>query len=251
MQQKKRIKSVKKFSDLPSHKEILKKDGKLKSLDKKYAVSIARKLATGFENDDLRKTINNKSYKKARKIITEWYEATRGEKVKIVRPAKGNRKLYSEYADMSSNFKVYAVPVFDERDRFEIIGRGDNKRVKRIGEFSSTEFFKFPDQKKLIQNPKTETNKVFSKIDKQFGKENYAVKIKCGRHEFKTLYKDKSPHIEIENWIQAYGATRVKKFCLGFQVYTFKNQQEMPSEKMLKKGDKKKKRKGYAKAKGR
>lgn len=228
------IKSFSQLSEL-NRRQLFEKDGKLKPLNKKFAVSVARQLADGFDFS-LRKEPSKSQYRRAREIIKEFYSAANEEKVKIVRPSRKNRKYYADYADMSKKFKVYAMPVFSEKDNFKI----KKGRIKRIGEFSETEFFKFDSRLELVKNPKKETNKLYGKIEKKLGKKRkYAVKIKCGRHEYKTLYEDKSPHVEISKWLDMYGKKEVKKWCMGFQVYTFKNQKPVPTVILEKKGNRK------------
>lgn len=242
--QDKTIKSFNQLSEI-KRRDIFTKTGKMKKVNRKYAVSIARQLADGFDKIDLRKEPTKNQYKKAQEIIKEFYNAASSEKTKLVRPRKKNRKVYASYSEMNSKFKVYAVPVFDEKDEIKVVGKGKNKRIKRIGEFSESEFFSFKDagitKKELIKNTKKSTDKLFSKIERKYKKKTYAVKIKCGKHEYKTLYEDKSPYIEIENWINIYGEDKVKQFCLGFVAYTFRNQEPVATNKLYKKGEKKQK----------
>ena len=234
MQRKKIIKSFKQLSEL-NRREIINNDGKIKRINPKFAVSFARQISEGFDID-LRKQPTKSQIRRAREVIKEFYSATRSQKVKLVRPRKNNRKYYAEYSELPRKFKVFAVPVYGDGDYFKIVTsklKGKKtKRIKRIGEFSSTEFFKFPNKKELVKNPKNETDKLFNKIEQKYKKKKTAVKIKCGKHEYKTLYEDKSPYIEIENWINIYGKDEVKKWCVGFQVYTFQNQQPMPTKKL-------------------
>lgn len=242
--QRKIISTFSELSEL-NRRELFNREGQLKKIDGKLAVSIARQVADGFENIDLRKKPTKAQRERARKYIKEFYENVNSEKTILVRPRKRNRKYYADYSGTSSKLKVYAMPVLDNNDYFTLVKSGKKKRIKRIGEFSSTEFFSFKEagisKKKLVTKTKEATNELFDEIEESFENETYAVKIKCGKGEYKTLYEDKSPHIEIENWINMYGAEKVKQFCLGFQVYTFNNQEALPQNKLAKKGDKKKK----------
>lgn len=246
---KQQNKTIKSFSELQKfRKRDFIKNNKLKRINSKLAISIAKQLATGFEKIDLRKEPNKYQIKKAKKYIKEFFEKSDSERLKLIRPTKKNRKYYADYADMNKNFKVYLMPVFDDTDIFKLNKK--TKQLKRIGKFSDTEFYKFPNKKDLIKSPKKECKKIYNKIDNEI-KSDYAVKIKCGNAEYQTLYRDKSPHIEIENWINIYGADKVKSFVLGLQVYTFKNQEQLPtkSKANIKKGEKKNKNTKSYKAK--
>ncbi len=239
MKHRKTIKSFKQLGEI-NVRSLYGKNGKLKKLDKKFAISFARQIADGFD-DDLRKPVSDKLYRKARKFIDGYIAASSGEKTKIVRPSRENRLLYARYADLDPTFKVFAIPVLDKDDTFDTIKVNGKKRLRRKGKFSRSVAFDFESQTRLIKNTKAETEKLFKEIDKKFGKGKYAIKIRCGEHEYKTLYHTRDPYLEIENWITAYGAPRVKKFCLGFQVYTFSGQEKFGTP-LAKKGDKKKRK---------
>ncbi len=243
--QAKRPRTVKSFKDLGNIevRALRNKKGHLKPLDKKFAVSFARQIAEGFDSKkiDLRKPVSAKDYKRARLFVDAYIEASREGNTKLVRPKKQNRALYAKAVDTSSKFKVYFMPVSDESDTFKKVKIENKIFLQRVGKFSDMFSFDFSSQRKLVTKTKEETEALFKKIDKRFGKGKYAVKIRCGTAEFGALYRTRDPHIEIENWIGAYGKERVKRFCLGFNVYTFKNQVDTPPE-FFKRKEKKKRR---------
>jgi len=232
------------FSKFPSHNEVISKSGKLKNIDKKLTMRMAKKLSVGFEDIDTRK----KSFKKAdlrraQKVVKEWYGHTKGEKFKVIKVKKADRKYYADYADMGDNFKIYAMPITGENDSFSLTKIDGKIHLKISGDYSDRVYYPFSSTKNLVKNPKKETYEVFKKIDKNFNKKERAVKIKCGAYEYQALYTGKDPYKEIEKWIYKYGSEKVEKFCLGFNVYSFKNQEKRPSKGLPRKGDKKSRKK--------
>lgn len=238
------IKSFKELTKI-NKKELFNRSGKLKTINKKATISIARQIADGFDDIDLRKNPTKAEIRRAQKYIKEFYENSNNEKTKLIIPNKKNRKYYGDYSGISSKFKIYAMPVIDDSDTFKLIKKKGTKKanLKRIGQFSDTEFYSFKEngisKRKLITKTKEATEQLYKEIEKDYKEGEYATKIKCGKAEYKALYTTKDPYIEIDNWINIYGAEKVQQFCLGLQVYSFKNQ-EQPNN-ILKKGEKKKK----------
>lgn len=214
---------------------------KRKRKNRKDIVKFMREYVETFDGVDLRKPVSDAVFKRASRQFKAIDSKLSQEKIKWVRPRKSNRALYAEYSGVSKNFKKYPVPIIHDEDSFSVIKVQGKKRIKREGRYTTDVLYTFEDQKKLVKNPEEETKKLFKKLDKKYGRlgRDYSIRIKCGEAEYKPIYKDKSPHVEISEWIASYGKIRVKKFCLGFQVYTYKNQAQKIIEKSPKKGDKK------------
>jgi len=246
--QKKIIKNFKELSGV-TRRQLYKYNSKrgksyLRPLDRKYAVSIARQLADGFEKINLHKNPTKKQYQKARKIIDDYFETAAHGRRKIVRPRKQYRKEYAEFSDMDASYKVFPMPVLTERDKFTIVKERGQKKVKREGQFVNTEFFGFPDRKMMAKAPVEETHKVLKRINRKYGKRRRALRFKVGAYETNALYDQSFVTEELEKWKMIYGARKIKNFVMGFNVYTFKGQTELPPSKLeLKKpkGVKKKK----------
>lgn len=242
----KKRRTIKKFEDLGNinFRDMRNKAGNLKPLDRKFAISFARQIATGFESDKVRldRKISDKAYKEARLFIDAYIEESREGKAKLIKPHSSQRKLYAESIDINPRMKIYFMPVLKDDDTFERVKIGGEVFLKRISKNSDMIFFKFNSQKDLIKNTKKETEKLFAKINKKLGKDTYAVKIRCGKHEFERQFFNGETHVQIKEWMHAYGKEKVKAFCLGFNAYTFKNQNQIPENSLKLKGEKKKRR---------
>lgn len=221
------------LNDLNGIKKELFFNHKLKKINKKDKIKIARIMATGFEDIDLRKEPTKYQIKKANKIIKE-LEGFFNNKIKIIRPRKNNRKYYSEYSDVSKNFKYYPMQVTDDNDKFKI----KNKKLKRVGNFSNSTLYKFKDKNQLAKSPKKAINNLFNEIKKEYKKEPTTM-IRCGQglHKFKSKDK-KQVEIEINKLMLAYGVENSTQWLTGLEVFEFKKQ--VPLKQKFKKNLKKK-----------
>jgi len=230
MQQGKKRKIIKSFSQLKSldSAEFYKK-GKLKPIDKRLAVSMARQLAEGFDELDLHKEPSKYQYQKARKILDTWFAAQNSGKSKTVRPSKKNRKYYSEFADMPANFKVYSMPILEETDKFKI----KKGKLIRKGTFINTEDYLFSSMKKAVAEPIAETEKLVKKIERDYKGKIKEVHLKTGRHNTRAVYDIDDAANVLEKWAQVYD--NFEKFAFGLRVFTFDGQNaRMPSKLKMK-----------------
>lgn len=231
------IKSFKELSGL-NRREFY-KGNKLIPLDKRFAVSFARQLADGFEMD-LNKQPTPYQYKKARKVIDTWFEATRSGKSVIKRPSKKNRKAYAEFSDMPENFKVFLMPVIEKDDKFKIKKTKSGKKLIRSGKHLTTNDYLFPNRLKAMQQTEKETDKLLKKIDKDYKGKIKQLFIRVGRHETKVKYPADTVAKQIESWTMQYGIEKTQQFVFGLRVFSFNGQQvERPSRLKMKKGKKK------------
>jgi hypothetical protein len=233
MQQGKKRKIIKSFSQLKSldSTEFYKK-GKLKPIDKRLAVSMARQLADGFDELDLHKEPTKYQYQKARKILDTWFSAQNSGKSKTIRPSKKNRKYYSEFADMPSNFKVYSMPILEDTDKFKI----KKGKLIRKGKFVNTEDYLFKDVNKAVLNPIEETEKLVRKIERDYKGAIYETHLKTGRHDTKAVYNLSDAASVIEKWSQVYD--NFADFAFGLRIFTFNGQQAKKPTKLKLKSEK-------------
>lgn len=237
MQQRKKPKIIKSFAEIQklNTRDFI-QAGKLKPLDKKLAVSIARQLAEGFENVNLQKEPTQYQYRKARKILDTWFSAQNSGKSKTVRPSKRNRKYYAEFADMPANFKVYSMPVLENSDEF-IINRKKKKLIRR-GKNVNTEDYLFPDIEKAVENPIVETEKLVKKIERDYNGAIYQTHLKTGRHDTKAVYSIDDAASVLEKWSQVY--ENFTDFAFGLRIYTFNGQQAKKPSRLKLKGKRRK-----------
>jgi len=221
MQQGKKPKIIKSFSQIQNiSRSELYRNGKLKPLDKKLAVSIARELAEGFDVD-LHKTPSKYMYQKARRVIDTWFSATNSGKYKVVRPTKKNRAAYSKFADMPKDFKIYAMPILQKNDEFRI----KKGKVIRKGKGVNTEDYLFEDFgieiSDVILDPIPEVEKITKKIEKDYPNEKeIEVHIKVGRHQTIAKYDTQKAAEVIEKYTNVY--SHFGDFVKGLTVFSFK-----------------------------
>lgn len=232
------IKSFKELKGL-NRREFY-KNGKLIPIDRKYAVSMARQLAEGFDNIDLSKKPPSKyQYQKARKVIDTWFDATRSGKSIVKRPSKRNRSAYAEFSDMPDNFKIYLMPVIEKDDKFKIKKTKTGRKVVRSGKNITTNDYLFPDRVEAMKNTEKETGKLLKKIDKDYKGKIRQLFIRVGRHETKVKYPVDTAAKQIEQWTMQYGIEKTQKFVMGLRVFSFNGQEvKRPSRLKLKKGKK-------------
>tara|TARA_Y100000310_G_C20701675_1_gene830581 strand:+ start:6444 stop:7178 length:735 start_codon:yes stop_codon:yes gene_type:complete len=221
------MKIIKSFSELSklNRRELFERRGNdlvLKPMDRKRAISIARQLATGFEEIDLRAQPSKNEYRRAQKIIKDYYESARNKNAQIIRPRANNRKLYAEKSDLSPRFKIYPITVSNPKNELKVVKKGNKKKLKEVGQFVSYEDFYFPDKKELVLNPENETNKLLKKIDKI--KQVKQINIIVGAHLTKANYDKEILADEIKRFSMQYA--NFQEFTRGLQVATFKNQKK-------------------------
>lgn len=232
---------VNNFSDLAKLKsrKLLNQHAVFKrGIDNKVFLSAARVISTNFENVDLRKQASPTQIKRARKIVKEFLMASRYADIKFVKPSKKNRKLYADYAGVSSNFRYIPMPIYDESDTFKI----RKGRVIHSGKHFKSDFFKFKSRKELVKNPLKEVEKTYKYMEKQYGKRKFRTRIKCGRAEYAVQFSDAELVArQIDKFMMAYGSENVQKWCMGLVGYEFTNQ-EITTIQPLKKKKKKPKK---------
>lgn len=224
MQNKKIIKSYSELSTL-NRRDLFTKRGNdlvLKPMDKKRAVSIARQLVTGFENTDLRQNPSPSEYRRAQKAIKTYYENVKDKSAVVIRPSKKNRKVYSQAADIPSNFKVYPIHVSNKKNKIKIIKKKGKKKLKEIGEFISYENFYFEDKKELALEPEKETKKLLKEIDKINGIKQ--INIVVGSYLTHASYDIDFIEDEIKLFSMKY--SNFENFTRGLQVATFQKQKK-------------------------
>ena len=207
----------------------------LKPLDRKYAVSIARTLATGFENVNLQKEPSDRQYYKARKVIETWFDGINSGKYETVKPTARNRKYYAEFSDMPKNFKYYPMPVAQKGDKFRV-NKKKGKLIRK-GKNLNTEEYLFPDIKEAVINPVSETEKLLKEIEKDYKGVITQVHIKTGKHQTKTTYLLEDVATEVEKWSLIYN--HFEQFAKGLRVFSFNGQQKSAPSNLKLKKDKK------------
>lgn len=229
-------KVIKSFDELNKiNRRDLYSGEKLKPLDKKFAVSFARQLATGFDKVKLNKEPSKRQYTKARKVIEEWYDSQRSGKTKLIRPSAKNRKYYAEFSDMPENFKIYHVPILEKDDKFKI----NRKKAKiiRSGSHINTEDYLYPDRVKFVKNISKETDKLIKDIDRDYKNKIKEVHIRVGKHQTNARYNKNKIKEELEKWAMIYDPDHMAKFVMGLRIFTFNGQQAIkPSKLKRKKG---------------
>lgn len=219
--QQKIYRSFKQLQGLKAN-ELFTDQGNLKRIPAKTSISIARQLADGFDFS-LKEQPTKSQELRARRVIREFFALRERENYTLVRPSKKNRKLYAQFSDVPRTFKIYPMPTINSDDKFKIREKGGRKYIIRTGEFYVAEFYPFPNRKKLATNPVKATSSIWAKIKAEH-KNKFTVRIKCGRGEFAAQYEaHKEVGETIADWIAQYGKERVKAFCAGVVVYTFKN----------------------------
>lgn len=222
---------IKSFTDLSklNRRELFRpiseknRDLRLISLDKKFAVSIARIIADDFKGVDLRKPISNYNYKKARKYITEYYEASRSKNLEIIRPTKKNREIYAKRTGLSSKLRYYPVTKSGENTTLKII----NGKLKELGKFVNYDRYYF-DIEDLIDDTEKEVKNVYKKIEKDYPNRLKEIKIICGNYVSgwtKEKAKDTLEVLteEIERYMNTYASWGL--WMHGVEVQVFVNQQ--------------------------
>jgi hypothetical protein len=233
MQQSKKRKIIKSFSQLKTldTAEFYKK-GKLKPIDKRLAVSMARQLADGFDNLDLHKEPSKYQYQKARKVLKTFFSSQTSGKSITIRPAKKNRKLYADFSAMPSNFKVYSMPILEDSDKFKI----KKGKLIRKGKFCTTEEYLFKDVSKAVLNPVEETEKLVKQIERDYKGAIYETHLKTGKHDSKAVYNLADAASVVEKWSQVYD--NFTDFALGLRIFTFNGQQAKKPTKLKLKSEK-------------
>ena len=202
---------------------------RLIQLDPVYAISIARQLADGFDDIDLRKKPTKNQYRRAREIITDYYEAARGQNVEIVRPTKRNRKLYAERIGVTSRFRFYPINHSSENSTIKI----KNGKLIEKSEFVNYERFTF-NRKSLAKNSEKEVKRVFKTISTKYRKGIKEVRIVCGKYVTNWHIKDRTEMEEelitqVDFLQNSYG--NWKEWLNGIEVQVFLNQKKRPKKK--------------------
>lgn len=203
--------------------------------DRKELIKTVRKIADGFDDIDLRKPVSDYQYRKARKTLALFIEATDARYIPI-RPSKKNRKNYAALADLPDNFKIYPVPVSGDVTSFEF---KDGKIIER-GPFIDYTTYLFPDQiafakaqkreiRKLLKNVKAAEKFDFSKPGKK------QLRIKTGKYHTHVEYAENMIEETIMDWNNAYGREKVNQFVRGFVVAEFHNQKRKVKKQVKKK----------------
>ncbi len=237
---KKVVKSFKELSHL-NRRELFVNQG-LIPLDKRYAVSIARQLAEGFDFS-LQKEPSKRQYTKARKIITEFYDHSRLEKTKLIRPSKKNRKYYARKSTMSGTFKVYFAPVSSEDDEYVFKkSKKGKKKLIRKSKHVTYEDFEFEDREEFAKNPVEETQKLLDEIDDAFGKNKVkTVFVTVGEWNTRADFSTRLIPDILKEWTLKYGQEKSSEFIMGLRTATFRGQStNVPSRLALKTDVKKK-----------
>jgi len=223
------IKSYSELSEL-NRRDLFKKRGNdliLKPMNKKRAISIARQLATGFENIDLRQNPSPSEYRRAQKIIKTYYENVKDKNAIVIRPNKKNRAIYAKQADISSKFKVYPIHVSNKDNKIKIVKKNGKRKLKEIGEFINYENFYYESPSSLALEPEIETRKLLKDIDKVKGIKQ--VNIIVGNYKTNANYDIDIIEEEIKRFSMIY--SNFENFTRGLQVATFKNQKGKKNEK--------------------
>lgn len=225
----KTIKNIKKS-------DLIKKGGKLKSIDKKKLLKLARTIATGFDDVDLN-NISNYKYRKAQETVKLFANSMTHGGRRLVRPSAKNRAAYAEFADVPANFKLIPMPILEKNDTFRV----KKGQVVRKGDHITTNDYLFPDRKKAMLNTEAETNKLIKRIDKDYKGKIKQLFIRVGAHETKVKYPISTVGQQIEQWTMQYGIEKTTKFVMGLRVFSFEGQEvKRPSRQKMKKGYKKK-----------
>ena len=198
-----------------------------RKINRKELIKTVRKIAFGFDKLDLRKPINDYQYKKARKILADYIEATDSRYIPI-RPSKKYRNEYAKLSDLPNYYKIYPVPVSGDITRFEF--KGD--RIIERGAFIDYTTYLFDDQEAFARAQKKEIKKLIKKVSK---KEKYdfqqrglkQLRIKTGRYHTRASYATDSVIDEIMEWNNMYGRERVNAFVRGFVVAEFHDQRKI------------------------
>jgi len=189
--------------------------------NKRYIISIARKLSTGFEDINLIKNPTKSQYRKAQRVIKEYYSlSTKTAAVKL--PNKSNRKLYAEITGLPKTFKLYPVQLSNNKNKLKVITRKGKKKLKEVGEFVSYENFYFDNKEELALNPENQTNKLMGKIEKV--KKVKQINIIVGNYTTNASYDPEFIADEIKRYSMVY--SNFQDFVRGLQIATFNQQRK-------------------------
>lgn len=234
---KKIIKSFSELSDLNPRELFQKKNTKkgydliLKPMNKRVAISIARQLSDGF-NQDLRKQPTKSDYRKAQKVIKAYFENVKYKNARIIRPSKKNRAIYAQAADLPKNFKVYPIHMDNPNNKLKIVKKNGKRKLKQIGEFISYDYYYFPDRIELVKNAEKETLKLQKQIDKN--KKEKDINIIVGSHIANKIIINEDSLIDTILLFQSK-YDNFGDFVRGFRVSTYKNQVKKKAIKNVKK----------------